>query len=104
MSVSSVALHRLCPSCLHVLLCYVHLWPLCWYVRFLLCPALVLVHCDSCNPTAGLNLFTVSSTNLGTARCPRPSTEASALPLLPCAKVHSPSLAGTNLVHHMLLS
>lgn len=54
-------------------------------------------------PTAVLNLFTVSSTNLGTSSCPRPSTEACVPPLLLCAKVLSPSLAGTNLVPHVLL-
>ena len=80
-----------------------HLSPLCWYV----CVIWVLHLSRSLwflYPTAGLNLFTVSSTNLGTTRCPRPSTEASVLPPLPCAKVHSPSLAGINLVHHALLS
>lgn len=76
---------------------------LCWYVCFI-CVLHLSRSLWFLYPTAGLNLFTVSSTNLGTARCPRPSTEASVLPLLPCAKVHSPSLAGTNLVHHTLLS
>lgn len=90
-----------CTRCLHNV--YVHLSHLCWYVCFI-CVRHLSRSLWFLYPTAGLNQFTVSSTNLGIARCPRPSTEATVLPPLPCAKVHSPSLAGTNLVRNALLS